>query len=203
MKTYPAFSMLLSLVVAAAGAAQEPACRTGGAALADAYILANPMYALFLNLDLKPYIAANRDHFVANGDAVRCAAALSRAFLTASIQFYDPSDMDRQHEVNLRMQELGFGSRTEATPASQLYGAALQLGRLARVLPSAADGDYGPYDTPTNDIEQMQMIAGSVLRGFLAEDGDMRNLLRPLILEAANLEHQALLRAAGQLASAR
>lgn len=204
MKTYQHASLLLNAFAAVTVTAQEPACRTGATPLADAFVLANPLYALVLGQELEIYVPANREHFGANGDAVRCARALARAFLGSSIQLYDPTDVQRRQELNTQLESMGISpGQPEATPAGAMYGAAMQLSRLARVLPAAADGDFGPLQTPANDLEQSQLQLGSVLRLLFAQDPEMLDVIRPLIQNAAALEHQALVRAAQQLAHAR
>lgn len=208
MKHHNATSRILGAVLAASAwfgvqaYAQEPGCRTGATALADAYVLANPMYSYFLG-ELEPYVAGNSEHFAANGDAIRCAAALSRAFLGSTIQLYDPSDRERQDEANARLGAMGIApGQQEATPSSQLLSASMELSRLARVLPAVAVGDYGPLRTPTNEIEQMRQLAGQVFQMLLAGDPEMAAMIQPLIRELASIEHRALLRAAERLANA-
>ena len=137
-------SRILSAFVAASACvglqaqSRDTGCRTGGAALADAYVLANPMYSYFLG-ELEPYLADHSEHFGANGDSVRCAAALARSFLGSAIQLYDPSDLSRREELNAQLGVMGISpGQQESSPSSQLYGVSLQLSRLARVLPAAA-----------------------------------------------------------------
>jgi hypothetical protein len=187
------------------GHAADNGCRTGGTALAYAYVFSNPVYSLFYG-SLDEHIAKNYEHFRSNGDSVRCAAALSQAFLAAGLRVYDPNDLRRRAELNTRIEGLGIPSGPqEPTLSSQLYGISLQLARLARALPAAADGDFTPYYTPTNEIEQMQMFAEQILRSLLQEQPQMRDVLaqaEPLIREAANLELRIMLRAAADLAGA-
>lgn len=181
---------------------QEPDCRSGATALADAYVLANPMYSYFLGIELESYVTQNREHFATNGDAIRCGAALARAFLSASVQLYDPGDAQRQQELNARLGAMGVSpGPQEASPASQMFGASLQLSRLVRVLPSAAAGDFEPLRTPTTEIEQMQLQAGQILRVLLQNDPDMAATIAPIMKELARLEHEALRRAAANLAN--
>ncbi|SRR6266568_6374095 len=183
--------------------AQDSGCRTGGTALADAYVLANPMYSYFLG-ELEPYVAANTQHFGANGDSVRCATALAQAFLGSAVQLYDPGDLARQQELNAQLGAMGISpGPQEATPSTQLFGLSMQLSRLARVLPAAAARDYRPLRTPEGELEELQMMAGQTLRMLLQQDPDMAAVLEPLVREMAGLEHQALRQAAERLASAR
>ena len=69
--------VLLSLSVASIGAAQKSGCVSGAATMAEAYVRASPVYSVLFT-DLRSFIAENREHFVAGGDAVRCADALTR-----------------------------------------------------------------------------------------------------------------------------
>jgi hypothetical protein len=157
--------ILIPLFVVAIGHAQEPACRTGAGLLGDAYVLAHPLYSIFFDETLDHYVVENRTHFVADGDAIRCANALARALLVASVHLYDPTEQRRRDALNVQLQSMGVSpGQQEASPSSQLFGLSLQLSRLSRVLPSAADGDWGPYQTPVNDIEQLQMFAGYCAR---------------------------------------
>jgi len=180
--------------------AQDSGCRTGGTALADVYVLANPIYSHFIG-ELEPYVANNREHFATNGDAVRCAAALSRAFLGSAVQLYDPNDLRRQQELNAQLGAMGISpGPQESTPSSQLYGAAMRLARLARVLPAAAEGNYEPFWTPINELEQMQILAEQVLRMFLRDPGmaEIMAQVEPIVRQLASLEHQAIRQAAAK-----
>jgi hypothetical protein len=181
----------------------EPACRTGGKALADAFVLANPLSAYFFG-SLEAYVANNTHHFRAGGDAIRCANALARAFLGSAVQLYDPSDLRRQQELNARLGSMGISpGPQQPTASNQLYGISMQLSRLARVLPPAAAGDYGPLYTPTNELEQMQLAAAQVFQ-ILLQDPSMASIfaqIEPIVREGANLEHRIISEAAARLAS--
>ena len=182
----------------------EPGCRTGGQALADVFVRANPIYASFIG-SLESYVSNNRAHFRVEGDSVRCAAALSQAFLGQAMGMYDPNDLRRRSEVNTRLGAMGISPGPQHPTASQqLYGLSMQLSRLARVLPSAAIGDYEPLYTPANELEQMQMYAAQVLKTML-QDPSMAYLvaeIEPIAREGANLEKHIISQAAASLANA-
>jgi len=181
--------------------AQEPACRTGAASLGDAYVLANPLYSIFFEETLDHYVTENRTHFVAGGDAIRCASALAQALLVAGVQLYDPNEQTRRDELNAQLQSMGVSQgQQELSPSSQLFDVGSQLSRLSRVLPAAADGDWVPYQTPANEIEQLRMFAGTVLRTALSQDPQLVATITPKIRELALLDRGALVRVAAQMA---
>lgn len=188
--------------LAAAPAAAEPACRTGGVAAANAYVLFNPIYAVYFGR-FEDYVAQNRAHFRAGGDAVRCIIALSPAFLNAGIQLYDPADLQRKQELDAKLGAMGISPGPQQPNAGNtLFGMGMQLSWLARGLPAAADGNYVPFNTPANEIERMQLVARAMLQQLL-QDPTVRQTfatMEPLIREAAQLEFRMILIAAERLA---
>jgi hypothetical protein len=91
--------------------------------------------------------------------------ALSQAFLSSATQVYDPDDLRRRQELDAEIGAMGINpGPQQATPSQQLYGISMQLSRLARVLPPAADGNYEPLYTPTNELEQMQIFAAQMFQ---------------------------------------
>jgi hypothetical protein len=188
-------------------AAENPAadngCRTGGAALADAYVLANPVYSLFFG-SLKSYLAANnKEHFRQLGDSVRCATALSRAFLGSAVELYNPNELRRQQELKIRLREMGvLTGKDQPTEAGQLYAISVQLSRIVRVLPAATDGNYEPLRAQINELEQWQMFARQTLL-LMIEDRSFWPVLAqawPLIRDTADLEYQFIRQAAERMA---
>lgn len=182
--------------------AADNGCRTGAPFLADVYVLANPMYALFFG-SLESYVTTHKGHFSVDGDATRCAAALSKALMVGAIQAYDPQERIRRDELNARLGAMGVSpGPQESSASSQLFGMSMTFSRLARVLPPAAQGNFGPLNTPTNELEQQILVAGQMLQ-FLLQDPEMRAVLsttEPLIREIAVMDHQFVVRAAASLA---
>jgi hypothetical protein len=214
MKWSAMLSCLMSFVIAAAcslGAQskKDNGCRTGGTAIADAYVLLNPMYSLFLG-DLESYLAENIEHFQEDGDAILCAKALSTAFASSAITMFDPADekrrRDSQDELNAKLGALGIApdnSMQQPSPAMQYLAVSEQLSRLARGLPPATDGDFEPLNTATNDMEQMRIFAENLLRSML-QDPEVVSAFRQvdgMVREAAKAEHQMILNAANQIAA--
>lgn len=195
-------ALYLSFLVCSV-AYSESGCRTGGTALADVFVRANPIYAYFIG-SIESYVTNNQMHFRSGGDSVRCAAALSQAFLGQAIGMYDPNDLRRRDELNARMGTIGISPGPQQPTASQqLYGLSMQLSRLARVLPPAADGNYEPLFTPTNELEQMQFFATQMLRMMLQDPSMVSTMaqIEPIAREGIDLDHHVISQAAASLAN--
>lgn len=193
--------VLLCILLAPSAVLAEPACRTGGDALANAYVRVNPFYTYYFG-SLESYVANNRAHFQSGGDSVRCAAALSQAFLNQSMRLYDPDDLRRQRELSAEMGAMGIQpGAQQPTISQQLYGISMQLTRLVRVLPPAAAGNYEPLYTPTNELEQMQLFAAQMLQMML-QDPSLASIMvqiEPLAKEAAQVEYRIISQAAASI----
>jgi hypothetical protein len=192
----------LALCLASTSSLAEPGCRGGGVHLANAFVLANPIYSLYFG-DLPSYIAKNRAQFGENGDAIRCAAALSRGFMSNAIQLYDPADVRSRQLLDDKLRSAGINpGPPQPTASGMLFQMSMGLSRIARALPAASRGDFGPWSTPTNEIEQMQIAGEQILR-LLLQDPSMRGMLvqlEPLIREAAQFDHHFILQATQRLA---
>lgn len=176
-------------------------CRTGAVALGNAHIRANPMYAMFFG-ELESYVDQNRAHFVTDGDAIRCARVLSQALVTGGHRAYDPNWERSQSALRSGMASVGMSPGSyEASPSAQLYAMGQQISWLARVLPSAAAGNYGPMRTPTTEEEQMRIFAGQMFQLLLQDPAvrDTFHQMEPLIREAAQFEYQMLVGIGQQL----
>ncbi len=188
-----------AVLVMALPAFAQTGCQTGASALANAAVRANPLYALYYG-DLESYVANNSQQFMAGADAVRCARALSQALIAGGIQAFDPADFQKQQQLNTQFQTMGMSpGAPQPSPATQLYMMGQNFARLARVLPPAALGDYGPLRTPTTELEQMQMFAGQMLQSMM--DQSTLEYIRPLIKEAAQLEYKIITDLAAALAA--
>jgi len=180
----------------------EEGCRTGAVALGNAFIRSNAIYAYYFGT-LESYVARERVHFVQGGDSIRCAKALSQALLKGAIRNYDPNALRRKEELNARLGAMGISPGPAQPSASQqLYTMALQLDRLARVLPPAAAGDYEPLRRPTTELEQMQMFSAQMLSILLQDPmiADIFRQMEPMIRDVANLDYQILVGMALNLA---
>jgi hypothetical protein len=202
-KTLAAFALCVFSVQSLA----EPSCKgDGGMHAANAFVAANPLYSMYFDFDLRSYLAKNRGQFRQGGNAVRCMAALSKGFMSAAYHLYDPQDAQMKQQVDLQMGSIGFGpGAQQPTASSGMLGVSMQLGRLARVSPAAADGDYGPMNTPTNEIEQMQLVAESILRQLMPPDM-FKQIMAPhdqLMRTAFEFDHYLVLQAAQRLAKAK
>lgn len=173
----------------------------GASALANAYVRANPVFAYYYG-SLESYVADNREHFVENGDAIKCAEKLASALLNQSIQSYDPNALRQQQEVNARLGAIGISPGSPQITASQaLFTMARQFDRFVRVLPPAANGNYQPLRTPSNQEEQLEMFVGQLLTMML-QDPDVSMIFRqmePDIKQLAELQYQQIVNMAKTL----
>jgi hypothetical protein len=178
-------------------------CRTGGNAAANAYVHMNPIYAVFYG-SLQSYVHENQALFTEGSDAVRCLAALSQAAMSAAVQVYDPHEMQRRDAINAQLGSLGISpGPAQPSPASELYTMSVQLARLARTMPAAANGNFGPYYTPTNDLESMQIFAEQMFPQLM-QNPMVRTAIAQkegLIRQLAQIDFQIILHAAQRLSA--
>jgi hypothetical protein len=198
-----AFIALGIILTASIGAFAEPGCRTGALALANAYVRANPLYAIYFG-SIQDYVAAHSQHFVRGADAIRCAQAVSNQLLAGAIASFDPKDIDRKRALDARLGSMGISpGPAQPSVASQFYMMGQTIARLARVLPPAARGDWRPFFTPTTQLEQMQFFATQMLQ-MMMQDPSNRAVLasvEPVIKESANLEFKFVTNVAARAAA--
>jgi tetratricopeptide (TPR) repeat protein len=181
--------------------AQEAACFSGGRAAAEVYVVSNPLYAIVLT-DFEQYVAKNASQFSVNGDAIRCLSALSEAFLKTAFQLYDPAEQRRRDAMNTQLESMDIKPDRQSSASSDALMASRRLARLARGLPAAAKGDFGPYQTPLDDLERMQIFAEQMLRSMI-QSPEIRSTLtqmRPVLTDYVKLELTVVLRHAAALA---
>ena len=107
--------------------------------------------------------------------------------------------------MNARLGAMGISpGPPQQTASGNLYTMSIQLARLARTLPAAANGDFGPYYTPTNDMERLQIFAERMFPQMM-QDPTLRAVIaqhESLIKQAAQAEFQMVLHAAQRLSNA-
>lgn len=189
------------IISATACAQAQTGCQTGADVLANAYVRSNPMYALYFG-NLESYIAENRMHFAENGDAIRCARAMSAALFRGSIRSYDPTALRRQQELNSQLGSMGISpGPAQASPSAMFYEMGQQMAWLAKVLPAASRGNYQPLRTPVTDTQRMKAFATQMLQSLL-QDPSVRQTfvqMEPLFREAAQMEYKQLMAIAAGL----
>lgn len=194
-RRFAAIVIASGIVLAAACAQAQNGCQTGADAMANAYVRSNGIYALYFG-DLESYVAENRAHFAENGDAIRCAWAMSAALLRGAVQSYDPNALRRQQELNAQLGAMGISPGAAQPNASMMfYEMGQQIAWLADVLPAASRGNYGPLHTPVTETQRMKAFATQMLQSLL-QDPVMRQTfaqMEPLIREAAQMEYKQLM----------
>lgn len=120
--------------------------------LGRAYYLAMP---LLEPSELANYVQQNRDYFVENGPAIRCASELGNKLIYQAVSSYSPSDYDRAYERSLEMgatMEMADSVANSIRSGNlELFAMGQELLWLAKVLPHAAEGDWTPFNTTGTD----------------------------------------------------
>ena len=135
----------------------------------------------------------------------RIAVNLKAPFfiMSEAIKLYDPADIQRRHLLDAQMRANGINpGAQQPTASSILFQMSMSLSRLARVLPAASRGDFTPWNTPTNEIEKMQLAGEAALQVMLQFPMTKEVLVavEPLMREAAQLDHHIVLQASRHLA---
>ncbi len=187
-----------AVLVMALPAFAQTGCQTGAGALANAYVRANPIYAMFFG-DLESFVAENSAHFAAGSNAVRCARAMSKALMSGAIGSYDPTALRRQQELNAKLGAMGISPGSPMPSASaMLYAMSRQMAWLAEVLPAAAVGNFGPLRTPATE----EQAFAARMFPFLLQDPTVRQVFlqqEPLIRQSAEAEFQQVVAIAQSL----
>jgi hypothetical protein len=170
----------------------QTGCQAGASALGNAHVRANPIYALFIG-DLESYVARNRSQFTAGSNAVRCARAMSRALMNGAIMSYDSEALKSQQALNAKLGSVGLSPGAPIPSVSALfYAMSQQMVWLARVLPSAASGNYGPLNTaPTEEQAFAKQMFPVLLQNPTVRDVFAR--MEPLYREAIDLEYRQVM----------
>jgi len=192
----------VATLLGAPAAAQDNGCATGANALGNAYVRANPIYALYFG-ELEPYVTSQRGHFAPAADAIRCARVLSGALVRGAILSYDSRDFERQEVLNTQLESMGIPrGTTQPSASTQLLMMARTFGWLARVLPAASGGDFRPMYTATDEEEQLGLFLRRLLVTLLQEPMAQGSLQQaePIIRELAEIEYRTVVGWAGQLA---
>lgn len=122
----------------------EPAAR----GIARAYYLASTF-----SEEISQFVANNRSYFVAGGESINCAIVLGRRLMAEGIGALD------YRTYQNAMQSLGSDTSTAQgiTPVD-FYVMGSEMLWLAQVLPEAASGNWGPYQT-TGTPQRQQVRA--------------------------------------------
>ena len=181
-----------AVLVMALPAFAQTGCQTGASALANAYVRANPIYALFFG-DLESFVAENSAQFAEGSNTVRCARAMSQALKSGAINSYDPNALRQQQKLNADLGSIGISPGSPMPNASaMLYAMSQQMKWLSNVLPPAAAGNYGPLRTPAT---QEQAFAAQMFP-ILLQDPTVRQAFlqqEPLIRQSAESEYQQVM----------
>ena len=137
--------------------------------LAHAYNRSNCVIAYYLG-SLESYVAANAEHFTAQGDVVGCGTALATAMSQKAIENFDPNWMREQEALRSRLGAMGISpGPAQASPEASLYAMARRIAWLTDVLPAAAAGDYRPLRTPVTEEQRMEAFACQMMQNLMQD----------------------------------
>ena len=101
--------------------------------------------------ELANYVQQNRAYFVENSPVIRCASALGNKLVYQAVSSYSQGDYDKAYESSLEMGATGEIAHSVADSIQSgnlgLFAMGQELLWLAEVLPSAAEGNWTPFNT--------------------------------------------------------
>ena len=116
--------------------------------LGRAYYLANPLSE---PTKLAEYIRQNKAYFMKDGTAIRCAQELGSRLVAYAFSAFSQEDYTKGYESVLRLGATAEEARYVANSLNDNELDARMMGEellwLAEVLPCAAEGDWGPFQT--------------------------------------------------------
>ncbi len=202
--TLPALALSASLVLFGLPTlAADNGCSTGGSALADAYVVADPIYATFFGDETGAFVARNRQHFLAQGDSVRCARALANAFAQKAAQVYDPELQAIRNQKRRELEGQGIPIGSGLPDASGGYVLiSYELARLVEGLPPAAAGDFERLGQAQNEFEAEKWSRARGLAKMMQLPPFWPTLraFRPGVEQARELDREMIRDAAAALA---
>ena len=152
------------------------------------YHMSNP---LFDPAELRAYVQQNRAAFAENGPVIRCARLLGQDLFARSIRSFGQNDYNRAYGRALEMGATGEQARDVANSMQSgsldLFVMGKELFWLSQVLPSAANGDWGPYETTGTQTRQAQRQVLPFLNQMMAQDAAMRG-----VVEAVGRQYQPI-----------
>lgn len=195
-----------SVVSIAPALAASNGCDTGGIALSQAYVLADPVYATLFGEELLPFLARNQEHFLPAGDSVRCARALSSAYAQHAMRVFDPElqKIREQKRREIESQGIPIGP-VQADASGEYVLISFELLRLAEGMPSAASGNYERLQQPANDFEQAKRMRAERLALMMQLPPFVPILvaIRPTIEQMRWMDQEMIRRAAAAVADPR
>jgi hypothetical protein len=172
-------------------------CRKGSRPLANAFVRADSVMAHYLG-DLDSYVRAHREHFVMEGDSIRCARALSSALRAKAIASYDPEWRKARDRLDTRVMELGgTPGPYQVSPAERLAAISMLMAQLADRLPAVAERRVESFMTP----EQKAATDTWNSLMLMPEIAEVFQFLEPLARDVAALEAGMIIGWASELSS--
>ena len=162
--------------------------------LARAYVRSNPTF----QGDIVAHIAQNRLYFVEDGAAIRCAEALGKRLVYTGVKAYDPTAYERAMGVGPAEHAGAVADSINSRPAD-LVAMGQELLWLAKVLPSAARGDWGPYETTGTPMRQQIRQVLPIYQQLMSMDPAMAQIVQGMMQQFEPVAEQQILMLARML----
>ena len=156
--------------------------------VARAYVLSIPL--LFKENDLIPLMAENKAYFVEDGKAIRCMRALGNALIQHALVVGQQTGGRSATEIFGGSMPEGLEDLPGQVDASMrsynndTFTMGQELLWLSQVLPSAAEGDYEPYNTTGTPARQLWAQVLPYMRMLFQMNPDlyqtMQNVMREM-----------------------
>jgi hypothetical protein len=160
------------------------------------YYLANPISEQTNPQDLVDFIQAN-GHLLARGSSFAiCSDLAGRRLVTRGILTYSPQDADRAYESSLGMGATMDQANQVRTSINQGSVDAVAIGQelvwLAAVIPEAAAGNWGPYNSTGPMARQQTRVVWPLYEAMVGTDPSMQAMLDQIMLQFQPwIEYQA------------
>lgn len=200
-------AILVALVGLINGCAEEVnACDEASSRLvARSYVLTMPL--LGKDDEMIPLMRSNPGHFTPDGGAIQCMESLGAALVRGGLK------LSREYSGGSAQEKFG-GSMPQGLAhlpgqvdqsmnnyGSNMFTMGQELLWLAKVLPSAAQGNYTPYNTPGTPTRKMASQVMPVYRMLCQMDPSICQLMLNLLNEMAPQIEQQIYILARQLRS--
>jgi len=162
--------------------------------LGHVYFLSNPIS----EENLQSYVSENRSYFAKDGAVVRCAEALGKRLVFSGVNAYDPKAYERA--MGAGPAEFAPDVATSINSgAVNLVVMGLELQWLARVLPSAARGDWELYNTTGTQTRLQIRQVLPMYQTLLSQDPQMAQMVREIMKDFEPMAEEQILMLARML----
>lgn len=159
------------------------------------YYLSNPMGS---GNDLVAFVNRNRTNLTNDGALIKCAEELGKRLIVQSLSAFSRSDYDDAYGSVLNMggtmdQVRGVAGEIQGGTVD-MFMMGQELLWLAKVLPPAVNGNWGPFNTTGTESRNMMRQILPIYQMMMATDPAMAQLVNRVIAQFGPLaEYQVVM----------